>query len=303
MQRANILAIALALCAFLVAGCQEETTYYHTDALGSPVAATDDEGELVWEQHYGPWGTPLESTEDNALWYTGAPLDDATDLTYLQARWYSAGDARFLAADAVDFQEENVQSFNRYAYANNNPYTYVDPDGSVPLLAVGWGAVKFAGYAAAAYDAHQAYQGSGATGAAAAAGVNLIGRPVRASRAVAGGARGVTRGGVQANRAAGEAFERQVKARLRQTQSGVVDQVTVRTQSGVRTRLDLLGRDASGAIRCTECKSSATAPLTRNQRLAFPEIQKSGGVVVGRGKPGFPGGAEIPPTQIEIIRP
>ena len=108
---------------------------------------------------------------------------------------------------------------------------------------------------------------------------------------------------LQANKAAGAAFERQVMGQLQKTQSGVVQQVTVKTQSGIRTRLDMIGRDASGAIRCTECKASATAPLTRNQRLGFPEIQSGGGVVVGKGKPGFPGGTQIPPTRVDIIRP
>jgi hypothetical protein len=41
--------------------------------------------------------------------------------------------ARFIANDPVNSQEHlkegNVQGFNRYAYANNNPYKYVDPDG------------------------------------------------------------------------------------------------------------------------------------------------------------------------------
>ena len=105
------------------------------------------------------------------------------------------------------------------------------------------------------------------------------------------------------NKAAGDAFEQQVMQQLQNTQSGVVQQVTVRTQSGVRTRIDLLGRDSSGRIVCTECKSSATAPLTTNQAAAFPEIQRTGGVVVGRGKPGFPGGTEIPPTTVDIVRP
>ena len=90
---------------------------------------------------------------------------------------------------------------------------------------------------------------------------------------------------------------------LQQTQSGVVQQVTVKTQSGTRTRIDLMGRDANGNIVCTECKASATAPLTKNQKIAFPEIQQSGGVVVGKGKPGFPGGTQIPPTTVDIVRP
>jgi len=36
---------------------------------------------------------------------------------------------RFLSVDSVRFTEGNVHSFNRYAYANNNPYRYIDPDG------------------------------------------------------------------------------------------------------------------------------------------------------------------------------
>lgn len=68
-------------------------------------------------------------------------------------------------------------------------------------------------------------------------------------------------------------------------------------------RPDFIGRDINGNIVLGEAKSSPTAPLTPNQRKAFPEIAQSGGLVVGKGKPGFPGGTQIPPTQVEIIRP
>ncbi len=37
--------------------------------------------------------------------------------------------ARFLSNDPKPFTASNVQTFNRYAYGNNNPYKYVDPDG------------------------------------------------------------------------------------------------------------------------------------------------------------------------------
>ena len=105
------------------------------------------------------------------------------------------------------------------------------------------------------------------------------------------------------NKIAGELFENKVLSSLEKTQSGVVKQVTVKTQNGTRTRIDLMGRNANGKIICTECKSSATAPLTVNQKIAFPEIQRSGGIIVGKGKPGFPGGTVIPPTKVDIIRP
>lgn len=47
----------------------------------------------------------------------------------LSARWYDPVVGRFMAIDPVGFEEANPQSFNRFTYANNNPYKYVDPDG------------------------------------------------------------------------------------------------------------------------------------------------------------------------------
>jgi hypothetical protein len=79
--------------------------------------------------------------------------------------------------------------------------------------------------------------------------------------------------------------------------------VTIKTNNGVRVRLDFASRDAAGNLKLTEAKSSPTAPLTRNQRAGFPEIAKAGGTVVGQGKPGVPGGTQIPPTNVDIVRP
>jgi RHS repeat-associated protein len=109
--------------------------------------------------------------------------------------------------------------------------------------------------------------------------------------------------GIQANKAAGDAWSQAVGAELKATEALAVPEITLRTQSGVRTRMDWVTRSASGTIRCIECKASATAPLTRNQAAAFPEIAESGAVVVGKGKPGMPGGTVIPPTVVEVRRP
>jgi len=45
----------------------------------------------------------------------------------LDARYYDPLIGRFYSNDPIGFHD--VHSFNRYAYANNNPYKYVDPDG------------------------------------------------------------------------------------------------------------------------------------------------------------------------------
>jgi len=109
---------------------------------------------------------------------------------------------------------------------------------------------------------------------------------------------------IRANAAKGAAYEDQVFDQLQGTQSDVVRQVTIKTKSGAKTRLDFVGKDAdTGAYALTEAKSSATAPLTKGQTAAFPELQESGGVVVGAGKPGVPGGTVIPPTKVSVKRP
>ncbi|NEZ55010.1 hypothetical protein DXZ20_04775 [Leptolyngbyaceae cyanobacterium CCMR0081] len=80
------------------------------------------------------------------------------------------------------------------------------------------------------------------------------------------------------NKAQGNAFETLAKQKFQKTNVGVQTQVTIKAPSGTRTRVDLIGRDTkTGNITLGEAKSSQTAPLTRNQKKAFPEIAKSEG--------------------------
>ena len=110
----------------------ETITYYHNDALGSPVAATDEAGNVKWREAYKPYGSRIRKEDNgtNDTWYTGKQEDKATGLSYFGARWYDPVIGRFTGIDPVGFKEGNIQSFNRYAYANNNPYLFVDPDGN-----------------------------------------------------------------------------------------------------------------------------------------------------------------------------
>jgi len=108
---------------------------------------------------------------------------------------------------------------------------------------------------------------------------------------------------IQQNAQQGKAFEGTVGTGLRKTDSVVADQVTVQTPSGVSTRVDFASKTPDGTIKLTEAKSSTTAPLTKNQKAAFPEIATSGGTVTGKGTPGFEGGTKIPPTKVDVVRP
>ena len=47
----------------------------------------------------------------------------------MQQRYYDPRVARFWSADAVTAYRNPAALFNRYWYANNNPYSFTDPDG------------------------------------------------------------------------------------------------------------------------------------------------------------------------------
>ena len=61
--------------------------------------------------------------------YIGQYLDEATNLDYLNARYYDSARGQFLSQDPVFWEDpkkqdlRNPQSLNSYAYANDNPIT------------------------------------------------------------------------------------------------------------------------------------------------------------------------------------
>jgi RHS repeat-associated protein len=78
------------------------------------------------KQHYRPFGSSIEGEVDD-VGYTGHKYDEDLGLSYMQARYYDPVIGRFMSNDSVGF--DNIHNFNRYAYAANNPYKYIDPDG------------------------------------------------------------------------------------------------------------------------------------------------------------------------------
>ena len=146
----------------------EQIIYYHSDALGSVVATTDENGDVLWRESYRPFGSRIDntvSTKDNTPFYTGKPHDDETGLSYFGARYYDPFIGRFIGIDPEGVDPENLHSFNRYAYANNNPYRYVDPNGKwaedivlgVPSITLGmvsiWDNIRDGNFGNAAVDA------------------------------------------------------------------------------------------------------------------------------------------------------
>lgn len=127
---AAVMLIAYVLSLRAQAG--EMTTFFHNDIAGSPMLATDINGLQIWKATYRPYGDRLVqsgASQSNDLWFTGKPFDDSTGLSYFGARYYDPTLGRFTGVDPVRVKPFDIHSFNRYSYANNNPYKYVDPDG------------------------------------------------------------------------------------------------------------------------------------------------------------------------------
>ena len=103
--------------------------FHHTDALGSPIAVTNQAGTVIERNDYEPYGAIIGKPNYQGIGFTGHVQDAATGLTYMQQRYYDPQVGLFLSVDPVTALSSPVGMFNRYWYANNNPYKFTDPDG------------------------------------------------------------------------------------------------------------------------------------------------------------------------------
>ena len=127
------------LVSFAVQGSDSTVTYYHNNAFNSPIAATDEQGNVVWRERYAPFGEPQlqeSAKQTHKVDYTGHVYDAELGLHYMGGRYYDPKIGRFMSNDPVGFIASHAVSFNRYAYGNNNPYRFYDPDGKLPVLMI-----------------------------------------------------------------------------------------------------------------------------------------------------------------------
>jgi RHS repeat-associated protein/uncharacterized repeat protein (TIGR01451 family) len=111
----------------------EGTKYLLTDHLGSVVGLVDNNGTLIEEQRYMPFGEArLASITETDFGYTGQRMLSGTGLMDYNARFYDPSMARFVSADSLVPGAGNSQALNRYTYVYNNPLRLVDPSGNRP---------------------------------------------------------------------------------------------------------------------------------------------------------------------------
>jgi RHS repeat-associated protein len=130
-------------------GALTGTRYY---GHGGSVVAVRTAGKLTWlvPDHHGtgqlaidsttlsvarryllPFGAPRGSVPAN--WpgekgFVGGTIDPSTGLTHLGAREYDPLIGRFISVDPL-IDMDDPQTMHGYAYANNSPATFTDPDG------------------------------------------------------------------------------------------------------------------------------------------------------------------------------
>jgi len=114
---------------------------YHSDHLGSTSLITNETGNVTELTEYEPYGSVIEGG-NSRFTYTGKEKD-ATGLMYYGARNYNPEQGQFIEPDKELPEIYDPQQLNRYAYARNNPYKYVDKDGE---KAIYFGIVGSAGY-------------------------------------------------------------------------------------------------------------------------------------------------------------
>ena len=101
-------------------------SYLHSDHRGTPTVKTDSNSVVNYPSRLMPYGVPYDGIWREGPGFTKHATDEDAQLSYMQQRYYDPVSMRFLSPDPV---AAGVNSFNVYAYANNNPYTFVDPDG------------------------------------------------------------------------------------------------------------------------------------------------------------------------------
>ncbi len=108
------------------------TTYKHTDLLGSPRVTTNATGSSIGSMSFDAFGI---GGSEGSYGFAGHFTDDL-GLIYMGARHYDPLIGRFLSIDPVMMDPNTGANWNRYAYANNSPYKFVDPDGRENVLGI-----------------------------------------------------------------------------------------------------------------------------------------------------------------------
>ncbi|WP_062567643.1 DNA/RNA non-specific endonuclease [Pseudoalteromonas arabiensis] len=108
---------------------QGEVYYYHLDQLNTPRFVTNNNAEVVWQNHADVYGyeepeASIKNSFTQPIRFQGQYFDEESGLHYNRYRYYSPKQQRFINQDPIGL----VGGINHYQYAPN-PVNWVDPFG------------------------------------------------------------------------------------------------------------------------------------------------------------------------------
>lgn len=122
-----------------------EIHYLVNDLRGNTRRITDEGGKVLGRFQFDAFGKMTLANDGSGvefnradLWslvhFSGFQIDQATGLYLFKDRFYDPTQGRFLTPDTV-IPGSMSRSLNRYSFCYNNPMTYSDPSGHIPILA------------------------------------------------------------------------------------------------------------------------------------------------------------------------
>ncbi|CAK9187117.1 unnamed protein product [Ilex paraguariensis] len=103
--------------------------HYHCDHLGTPMALTDQTGQVAWAAKLDPWGNVLQEYNPQgihqAIRLPGQHHDRETGLYYNRHRYYDPVVGSYVNQDPVGL----AGGFNLSLYVSSQPLDWIDPLG------------------------------------------------------------------------------------------------------------------------------------------------------------------------------
>ncbi|HBL84589.1 MAG TPA: hypothetical protein DDZ99_06745, partial [Clostridiales bacterium] len=111
--------------------------YYGKNYQGDVKYIYDSSGQIVVEYSYDSWGNIISTTGSlastigiiNPFRYSSYYFDTETGFYYLNSRYYDPNTGRFINSDGMIGANQDLLSYNLFAYCSNNPANYDDPSG------------------------------------------------------------------------------------------------------------------------------------------------------------------------------
>ncbi|MED5370190.1 MAG: toxin TcdB middle/N-terminal domain-containing protein [Myxococcota bacterium] len=106
----------------------EDVFFNHGDHLGSGHVLTKDDGTLLSQEEYFPYGKASDRRDErNRYRFIGVERDEATGLSVVGPRFYDQAAGRFLQVDPVEFHGASP-----FSYAGSSPIALMDRTGYAP---------------------------------------------------------------------------------------------------------------------------------------------------------------------------